>query len=568
MTRGFLTWDPSAEAITFHIEVSDLSDTPPLASVGEFFRFFFNYAGAGYQVTAARDPLGQSRDLRTGDNTGLAEGLAGAFDPATDEITIVLTADQFAAAVPAAPRFAEGAAIDTFEILGQRSAVAVVLTAESATGSCSYRIGQERLAPNRPPVAAADSAATAEDSAVTIAVLTNDSDPDGDGLGVQSVGSTDAGGSVAKNADGTVRYAPRADFFGTDHFSYTVSDGHGGSASEIVTVTVTPTQDPPAAAADNASTAAGQPVAIGVLANDSDPDGDPLTITGVTQGAGGRVAHDGTRVTYTPGGGFVQSDSFTYTVSDGHGGMATAGVTVFRDGCSSSFFDDLEPAQEPGWAFENRNALPVTPTWRLVPDPLAKSLTQSFFSDASDASANKDDRMTAPAQQIGPHTMLSFWHRFRTEANFDGGVIEVSTNGGVTYVDVTAAGGLFVTGGYNSTSNALNSRPAWTGASAPTMTEVVIDLGALAGTSARLRWRLVTDANLGDAGWWVDDVRFTDTISSACPSPNHAPVAADDDGRTDRGTAVSLMVLANDSDPDGDPLTVSAVTDPPGGAVA
>ncbi|HEY3176926.1 MAG TPA: Ig-like domain-containing protein [Candidatus Polarisedimenticolia bacterium] len=567
VTRGFLTWDPAAEAVTFHIEVSDLSDTPPLGSVGEFFRFFFTYAGANYQVTAARDPLGQSRDMRTGDNTGLAEGLAGTFDPATDEITVVLTADQFAAAVPAAPRFVEGAVIDSFQILGQRSAVAVVLTAETATGSCSYRIGQERLAPNRPPVAVADTASTTEDSTVNIAVLPNDSDPDGDALSVQSVGASDAGGSVTKNSDGTARYAPPANFFGTDGFSYTLSDGHGGSASARVTVTVTPVQDPPAAAADTSSTAAGQPVTIDVLANDSDPDGDTLTITGVTQGSGGRVTHDGTRVTYLPGGGFVQSDSFTYAVSDGHGGSATGSVTVFRDGCSSSFFDDLEPAQEPGWTFENLNTLPVTQTWRLVPDPLAKSLTNSFFSDGTDASANKDDRMTAPAQQIGPHTTLRFWHRFRTEATFDGGVIEVSTNGGATYVDVTAAGGAFVTGGYNGTSNALNSRPAWTGASAPTMSEVMVNLGALAGTSARLRWRLVTDANLGDAGWWVDDVRFTDTISSACPSPNHLPVAADDEGATNRGTAVNLAVLANDSDPDGDPLHVSAVTDPPGGSV-
>ena len=566
VTQAFLTWDPSAEAITFHIEVSDLTDLPPAGSVGEFFRFYFTWAGGNYQVTAARDPLGQSRDLRMGDNTALAEGLAGTFDPATDEITIVLTADQLSAVVPGAPRFTEGAVVDGFEVLGQRSAVAVVLTAETATGTCSYRIGQETLAPNRPPVAGADAASTAEDTSVTIAVLSNDSDPDGDPVVLQGVGFADAGGTVTKNSDGTVRYVPPANFFGTDGFVYTVSDGKGGSASARVTVTVSNVQDPPVAVADTASTPAGQPVTITVLSNDTDPDGDALSILSVTQGSRGRVSHDGTRVTYSPGGGFAISDTFTYTARDGHGGTSTGSVAVYRDGCVASFFDDFEPAQEPGWSFENRNALPVSQRWQRVPDPLAKSLTGSFFSDATDASADKDDRMTAPPQSIGPHTRLRFWHRFRTEANFDGAVIEVSIDGGATYADVTAAGGVFEAGGYNSASNALNSRPAWTGASGATMSEVVIHLGAMAGTTARLRWRLVTDANLGDAGWWVDDVRFTDTVSGNCPSPNHAPVAADDNGATNRDTAVSLDVLVNDTDPDGDSLTITGIADPPGGS--
>ncbi len=568
VTSGFLTWDASTEAVTFHIKVSDLTNTPPAGSVGEFFRFYFTWAGAGYQVTALRDPLGQARDLRLADNTGIAEGLAGGFDPAADEITIVLTADQMAAAVPGSPRFTEAALMEGFEILGQRSAEAVVLTAETATGSCSYRIGQETLAPNRSPVAAADTAATAEDAAVTVSPLGNDSDPDGDAVSIASVGPTDAGGSAVKINDGTVRYTPPANFFGTDGFSYTIGDGHGGSASARVVVSVSPVQDPPVAGSDTASTPAGQPVTIAVRANDSDPDGDALAIVGVTQGTGGRVSHNGATVTYAPGGGFVVSDTFTYTVSDGRGGTATGSVTVFRDGCTASFFDDFEPAQEPGWTFENRNGLALSPVWRLALDPLAKSVTHSFFSDATDASSNKDDRMTAPPQVIGPHTRLRFWHRFRTEATYDGGVIEVSTDGGATFADVIDAGGVFEAGAYNNTASAMNGRAAWTGASAPAMTEVVINLGAFAGKTARLRWRLVTDANLGDAGWWVDDVRFTDTVSGACPSPNHAPVAQDDPAATNRGAAVSVDALANDTDPDGDVLRITQVADPPGGAAS
>ncbi len=85
----------------------------------------------------------------------------------------------------------------------------------------------------------------------------------------------------------------------------------------------------PVAAADVAITAREVPVTITVLANDSDPDGDPLEVVGVTQGANGEVAlnHDGT-VTYTPAEGFDGTDSFTYTIDDDHGGQATGTVTV------------------------------------------------------------------------------------------------------------------------------------------------------------------------------------------------------------------------------------------------
>jgi parallel beta-helix repeat protein len=85
----------------------------------------------------------------------------------------------------------------------------------------------------------------------------------------------------------------------------------------------------PIATSDTVTTSAKSSVRVAVLANDSDPDGDSLTITSVTQGAGGKVTinTDGT-ITYTPTTNFVGSDSFSYTINDGHGGTATATVKV------------------------------------------------------------------------------------------------------------------------------------------------------------------------------------------------------------------------------------------------
>lgn len=103
------------------------------------------------------------------------------------------------------------------------------------------------------------------------------------------------------------------------------NDGNNGSA----TLNVGPSNAPPVAVDDNALVAENSVGnAINVLANDSDPDGDTLTITAVTQGSHGSVVNNGTSVSYTPAAAFSGSDSFTYTIDDGHGHTATATVHV------------------------------------------------------------------------------------------------------------------------------------------------------------------------------------------------------------------------------------------------
>jgi VCBS repeat-containing protein len=181
---------------------------------------------------------------------------------------------------------------------------------------------------NDTPVAADDSATTDEDTGATIAVLANDSDVDGDALTPILV-SGPAYGSVVLNADGSFTYTPNANFNGSDSFTYKVSDGTLESGVATVTITVNPVNDAPVAANDNATTDEDNAVIIAVLANDSDVDGNGLSVASVTQGAHGSVAinADGT-VKYTPNANFNGADSFTYTISDGNGGTATATVVV------------------------------------------------------------------------------------------------------------------------------------------------------------------------------------------------------------------------------------------------
>ncbi|MDY6874909.1 MAG: tandem-95 repeat protein [Chloroflexota bacterium] len=187
---------------------------------------------------------------------------------------------------------------------------------------------------NDPPVAVDDADATDEDTPVIISVTANDTDVDGT-INPATVTIVDepSDGSVSVDpVSGDVTYSPDADFNGSDSFTYTVEDDEGAVSNvATVTVTVAAANDPPVAVDDSDTTDEDTPVVIDVLANDSDPDGDDLTVSDydVTSTEGGTVDCTSAGLcTYTPPAGFSGSDTFGYTISDGHGGSDTATVTV------------------------------------------------------------------------------------------------------------------------------------------------------------------------------------------------------------------------------------------------
>ena len=183
---------------------------------------------------------------------------------------------------------------------------------------------------NDPPVAAANTVITQEDSAVTILVLANDSDADGESLTIASVTQPAHGAAAIDPGDTTLTYTPNTDFWGLDSLTYTVSDGQSGRDTATVVVTVISVNDPPVAVADTVTTPEDTAVTVLVLTNDSDADGDTLTIASVTQPAHGAAAIDAgdTTLTYTPNADFWGLDSFTYALSDGQSGLDTATVLV------------------------------------------------------------------------------------------------------------------------------------------------------------------------------------------------------------------------------------------------
>ncbi|MBK9072584.1 MAG: tandem-95 repeat protein [Myxococcales bacterium] len=194
------------------------------------------------------------------------------------------------------------------------------------------------------PGAVADAFTADEDQApLTLDVLANDTSLEDlpISVGVSAV----VGGVATVNLDNTVNFVLAANFEGTASFTYTITDGNGSTSSANVTIDVTAINDDPTGVADTANTNLNASALIDVLANDSDIDGDALSVSAVTQGANGSVVNnnDGT-VSYTPNLDFEGTDTFTYTVSDGNGGTAVVSVMVSvgldSDGDGLTDFDE------------------------------------------------------------------------------------------------------------------------------------------------------------------------------------------------------------------------------------
>lgn len=188
------------------------------------------------------------------------------------------------------------------------------------------------------PIADGESFIINEDNVLASQLLNNDSDIDGDNLSLNTTPISNVNnGSLVLNSNGTFTYTPNENFYGADSFVYEISDGHGGVAEATVNITVESVADTPLLNTDVYTVIEDGTLTTtllnGVLINDSDGDGDTLTVnaTPVMDVSHGvlTLSADGT-FTYTPDANFNGVDSFIYEVSDGNGGTAqtTATITV------------------------------------------------------------------------------------------------------------------------------------------------------------------------------------------------------------------------------------------------
>ena len=207
---------------------------------------------------------------------------------------------------------------------------------------------------------------------------------------------------------------------------------------------------------------------------------------------------------------------------------------------SENFDNVTPPALPPGWLATNAQGQP--PFWVTsnsgVPIPPAETSPNAAFID--DPAVVSDKRLDSPPIPLPfARLQLTFRHNFNLEASdvdpdvgFDGGVLELSPDGGNTFRDVLDAGGSFVVGGYNRTistspGSPIAGRQAWSGNSGGFITTVV-NLPIIS-TGFTVRWRMASDTSGSNEGWRVDTIDIAGCAPTACqtatphPRPTPAP---------------------------------------------
>ncbi|MEM7115251.1 MAG: M36 family metallopeptidase [Chloroflexota bacterium] len=227
-------------------------------------------------------------------------------------------------------------------------------------------------------------------------------------------------------------------------------------------------------------------------------------------------------------GGSESSGTVTFnlgTMNSGAEQTCTFEVTVAGDvGTTTLFSDDMESGSSNWTATHNQGSN----DWSLG-TATPNSPSHAWF--AADVNHVTDQYLTlANTVTLTDGSTLSFWHDYNNENNFDGGVVEISLNGG-SWQDL---GSHITANGYSGTistsySSPIGGRQAFTGDSNGYI-QTIIDLSSFSGDDAQIRFRLATDSSVSDHGWYIDDVEITDAFqitNTACVSSNEGDNVCD-----------------------------------------
>jgi hypothetical protein len=425
---------------------------------------------------------------------------------------------------------------------------------------------------NRAPVAADDHYAVQTNGSLSISAsgfLMNDGDPDGDTVTGQALIDDVDNGDLSALTDGSFTYTPDPGFTGTDSFTYSITDGNGGT--DTATAFITVGLDDPTAVNDAYVVFVGNALDIsapGFLTNDVDPDGGAVTGSALVDDVdnGDLLALTSGAFTYTPDPGFTGIDSFTYSIVDGENQTDTATVTIevvdarrapvavddnyvvlvgqTLDIAAAGFLaNDIDPdgGTVTGQALiddvDNGDLLALTSgAFTYIPDP-GFTGTDSFTYSIADEDG-LTDQATVSISVIADQPPIGLEDVYAVAS---GTTLDVSASEGFLSNDVDPDGGA-VTG--------------------QALVDDVDNGDLLALTSGAFTYT----PDPGFTG--VDSFMYTavdENGNSTGPVTvwlgvfnAMAPVANDDMATTDEDVAVTIDVLANDTDPNSDPLSIDS----------
>ncbi|WMN80427.1 tandem-95 repeat protein [Vibrio parahaemolyticus] len=435
---------------------------------------------------------------------------------------------------------------------------------------------------NDAPNAENDVITTEEDTAVTIDVLVNDSDVEGDALSIQSASVPSEQGSV-DIVDGKLVFTPAENFNGEATITYIVTDGDLTDEAKV-TVTVTPVNDSPVAVDDTVSTQEDTVVTIDVQPNDSDVDGDKLSIQSASvPEAQGKVEIVDGKLVFTPAENFNGHAEITYTVTDGEL-TDEAKVTVTVNPVNDAPIIKVDAVESITEDAVNTDTVVATLTVRDTDTP-EDQLTVSLENNSNGYFVLVGDEVKLT--QAGVDAVNN------DELNLKGLTISASVSDGVNPT-ASDSDSLIV--------NRVNDAPTIKVDAVESITEDAVSTDTVVATltvrdTDTPEDQLTVSLENNSNGYFVlvgnevkltqagvdavnnDELNLKDLTISASVSDgvnptandsdslivnrvNDAPVAKDDIATTQEDTAVTIDVLPNDSDVDGDKLSIQSASVP------
>ncbi|MDR9818231.1 DUF4082 domain-containing protein [Rhizobium hidalgonense] len=295
--------------------------------------------------------------------------------------------------------------------------------------------------------------------------------------------------------------------------------------------------------------------AASLLANDTDADGDALSITGVNGAVHGTVTYNGQTktVTFTPAAGYTGAASFSYSISDGLGGTASATVSLTvgapGGGTTSSLFTGADTS---GVAAAN-DANSVELGVKFIASATGQITGLTYYKSAQDTGTHVGSLWTTSGQLLAQATFINETASGWQTVSF---TQPINVTAGATYVASYHSNGF-----YSATSNYFTTDHTSGGLTAPSSAS-----SGGNGLYAYGSGSLFPTASYNATNYWVD------VLYQQGGAQNAVPVAANDSGfSTNTGTPITIqasVLLANDTDADGDPLVVTGVSSAVNGSVA
>lgn len=407
---------------------------------------------------------------------------------------------------------------------------------------------------NHTPTAPPQSLSLDEDTQAGVTLQA--ADGDGDAL-TFSITNGPSHGALTGTAPNLV-YTPEANYNGPDSFTYKASDGMAGSAVATVSINVLPVSDPPDAQDDSADVAEDSSSQLDVLVNDMDPDGDILGLLSVSQPVHGSAVIDGGQVVYTPDPDYNGGDTFSCTISDGNGGEDTANVSVevapLNDAPAFSAVDPWVAVNEAASASYVLSASDIDGDQLHI----SSSGEPSFASITDNGDGSATIALTPGYEDAGNYTISVEV----CDAHLCDDTLVTVQVSNTNRAPAVASLAIAIDEDETASFSLSGSDPDGDPLSYQIISQPLS--GVLIGTAPTLIYVPLGNFNGGDAfSYQVVDPGGASASGSAVitiNAVNDPSSAADDAATVDEDSSAVINVLTNDSDPDGDPLTIVSAT--------